>query len=272
MRRQILFCRTLAVFIHKMKKTIVLVIATAIKFSAFAQVQTVMINGANIEYKLWGSGNITVVFESGMGEGMDNWGFIPERVSKFARVLCYNRPGIHGAPASRELATVPVMADRLDRLIQYVCGREDSVILVAHSMGGYIARYEANKHSRNIMALVLIDPSAEEAYMNMSQKEMERYVQKGDSTYALRPLAERQEWAHYLTNYEFMRGINTPKKIQVYIYSSSELNFYKYQHKLLNKNPWSQHFLVEGNHWFHLQQPKLIVDLLDQLVERLRMK
>jgi pimeloyl-ACP methyl ester carboxylesterase len=256
-----------------MKRTILLAIATVIKFSAFAQVQTVIINSVSIQYKLFGKGKLTVVFESGMGEGMDSWGSIPERVSKFARVLIYNRPGINGAPASkRELATVPVMADRLDRLIQYVCTRQDSIILVAHSMGGYIVRYEANRHAQNIMALVLIEPSAEEVYMDMSQKEMERYVKTGDSIFASRPLAARQEWQHYLTNYEFMRGISTYKNIQVYIYSSSELNFYKYQHKLMNKNPWSQHFLVEGNQWFYLEQPKMIVDLLKQVIEKISMK
>jgi triacylglycerol esterase/lipase EstA (alpha/beta hydrolase family) len=257
-----------------MKRITLLFIVILTGFSALAQpMQTVMINGVNIQYKLFGTGNITVVFEAGMGEGMDNWGTIPESVSKFARVLCYNRPGINGAPVSAsELATVPVMANRLDQLIQQVCTSEDSIIIVAHAMGAYIARYEASKHPKNIMALVLIDPSSEEVYLNMSQKELNNYTQKGDSVFALQPPAAREEWKHYLTNYEFMRGINIPKKIQVYIFSSSELNFYKYQHKQLNKNSWSQHFLVQGNHWFHLKQPKLIVDLLDQVVEKLNMK
>ena len=230
-----------------------------------------MIDGVSIQYKSFGKGNITVVFEAGMGEGMDNWGSIPESVSQFAKVLCYNRPGINGAAETKDLATVPVMANRLDQLIQHVCG-QDSIILVAHSMGGYIARYEANKHPKNIMALVLIDPSAEEVYENMSWKEMQSYVKRGDSVFAAQPPGAQKEWKHYLTNYEFMRGIHTPKKIQVYVFSSSELNFYKYQHKQLNKNPWSQHFLIEGNHWFHLKQPKLVVDLIDQVVEKLNMK
>jgi hypothetical protein len=69
-----------------------------------------------------------------------------------------------------------------------------------------------------------------------------------------------------------MRGISIPKKTQVYIFSSTEWNIYKYQHKQMNKNPWSQHFLVEGSHKFHLKQPKLIVDLLDQVVDKLNYK
>jgi len=238
---------------------------------AQVETQTVMIDGVNIQYKNFGKGNITVVFEAGMGEGMDNWGTIPESVSKFAKVLCYNRPGINGAPETKDLATVPVMANRLDQLIQQVCG-QDSIILVAHSMGGYIARYEAGKHPKTIMALVLIDPSAEGVYENMSLKEMQAYVKTGDSVFATQPPGAQKEWKHYLTNYEFMRGISIPKKIQVYVFSSSELNFYKYQHKQLNKNPWSQHFLIEGGHWFHLKQPKLIVDLLDQVVDKLNYK
>jgi hypothetical protein len=239
---------------------------------SFAQpMQKVIIGGTDIQYKYYGKGNISVVFEAGMGEGMDNWGSIPESVSKFAKVLCYNRPGINGAPDTKDLATVPVMANRLYQLIQQVCG-QDSIILVAHSMGGYIARYVANKHPKNIMALVLIDPSAEGVYENMSYKEMEAYKKTGDSTFAKQSHGAQEEWKHYLTNYEFMRGVNTGKKIQVYVFSSSELNFYKYQHKQLNKNPWSQHFLVQGNHWFHLKQPKLIVDLLDQVVEKLNYK
>jgi pimeloyl-ACP methyl ester carboxylesterase len=254
-------------------KKVLFLIGILTSLNAFAQIQTAIINGVTVQYKLLGTGNITVVFEAGMGEGMDNWGTIPESVSKFARVLCYNRPGINGAPLSTsELATIPVMANRLDQLIQQVCKSSDSIILVAHSMGGYIARYQVNKHPKNVMALVLVDPSSEFVYMNMSYKEMEDYRKKGDSVFALQPPGAQQEWKHYLTNYEFMRGINTSKKIQVYIFSSSELNFYKYQDKQMNKNPWSQHFLVEGNHWFHLKQPKLIVDLLDQVVEKLNMR
>ena len=257
-----------------MKKITLLFIVIVTSFSSFAQqVESVMINGVNIQYKLFGKGNITVVFEAGMGEGIDNWGTIPESVSKFARVLCYNRPGINGASVSpSELATIPVMANRLDQLIQQVCTSEDSIILVAHAMGGYIVRYEASKHPKNIMALVLVDPSSEEVYLNMSYKEMQDYTKKGDSIFASQSPAAREEWKHDLTNYEFMRGINTSKKIQVYIFSSSELNFYKYQHKQLNKNPWSQHFLIKGDQGFHLKQPKLIVDLLDQVVEKLNMK
>ncbi len=240
---------------------------------SFAQVetQTVMIDGVSIQYKSFGKGNISVVFEAGMGEGMDNWGTIPESVSKFAKVLVYNRPGINGASETKDLPTVPVMANRLNQLIQHVCGK-DSIILVAHSMGGYIARYEANKHPKDVMALILIDPSAEGVYENMSVKEMQSYIKTGDSVFVHQPPAAQKEWKHYLTNYEFMRGISTPRKIQTYVFSSTELNFYKYQHKQLNKNPWSQHFLIEGGHWFHLKQPKLIVDLIDQVVEKLNMK
>ena len=238
----------------------------------FAQtLQSVVISGVEIQYKTFGTGNITIVFEAGMGEGMDNWGNIPESVSKFAKVLYYNRPGINGAPETKELATVPVMANRLHQLIQYVCG-QDSIILVAHSMGGYVVRYLASKHPKNTMALVLVDPSAEGVYENMKQKEMEAYLKEGDKVFASQPPGAQEEWKHYLTNYEFMRGVSTPKKIQVYVFSSSELNFYKYQDKQLNTNPWSQHFLVEGGHWFHLKQPKLIVDLLDQVVEKLNDK
>jgi pimeloyl-ACP methyl ester carboxylesterase len=235
------------------------------------QVQTVMINGVSIEYKSFGKGRITVVFEAGMGEGLDNWGTIPESVSKFAKVLCYNRPGIHGAPESNELATIPNMANRLDQLIQQVCG-QDSIILVAHDMGGYIARYQANKHPKNTKALILIDPSAEGVYENMTTKELKAYLEKGNEKFASQAVGAQAEWKHYLTNYPFLRGINTSKKIQVYIFSSSELNFYTYQHKQLNKNPWSQHFLIPGDHWFHLKHPKLIVDLLDQVVEKLQYK
>ena len=240
--------------------------------SSVAQVQTVMINGVSIQYKKLGQGNITVIFEAGIGEGMDNWGTIPEKVAKFAKVICYSRPGINGAPESTELATIPVMANRLDQVIQQFCKHNDSIIIVAHAMGGYIARYEVNKHPKNVMALVLIDPSSEDVYMNMSPKEMEDYVKKGEQVFASQPTGAQEEWKHDVTNYEFMRGIHTPKKVQVYVFSSSELNFYKYQHKQLNKNPWSQHFLVQGNHWFHLKQPELIVDLLDQVVEKLNMK
>jgi hypothetical protein len=56
----------------------------------------------------------------------------------------------------------------------------------------------------------------------------------------------------------------------VYIYSSTELNFYKDQHLQLNKNPWSQHFLVKGDHWFYKKNPKPVIDLLDQVVDKLR--
>ncbi|MDB5257609.1 MAG: alpha/beta hydrolase [Chitinophagaceae bacterium] len=248
----------------------IILCSTTISFAQ--QMQTVIINGVDIQYKSYGKGNITVVFEAGMGEGMDNWGTIPESVSKFAKVLCYNRPGINGAPQTKELATVPVMANRLYQLIQQMCSANDSIILVAHSMGGYMARYVANKHPKNIMALVLIDPSAEGVYENMTQKELEAYIKAGNEKFASQPPGVQEEWKHYLTNYPFMSGINTGKKIQVYIFSSSELNFYKYQHKQMNKNLWSQHFLVEGSPSFYLKQPKLIVDLLDQVVEKLNYK
>ena len=55
------------------------------------------IQNSRIDYAMAGEGPVTVVFESGLGDGMDTWEPVFDQVSSFATTFAYDRPGYGGS-------------------------------------------------------------------------------------------------------------------------------------------------------------------------------
>lgn len=103
-----------------------------------------------------GAGQAIVVFESGLGEGLDAWGTVLDSVATFARVVSYDRAGTHGS-TSADSTTVDTRIRDLEGLIR-ATGAE-SVILVGHSLGGALVQALAARLPQRVAGLVLVDPT-----------------------------------------------------------------------------------------------------------------
>jgi pimeloyl-ACP methyl ester carboxylesterase len=116
--------------------------------------------GSRLAVYCAGSGQRTVVLESGVGGGSaESWSSVLPLVARRARVCAYDRAGFG---FSRLGGDLPRDLDRdlagLRAVIHDVAPR-GGVVLVGHSMGGTIAAAYADRFPADVAGLVLIEPA-----------------------------------------------------------------------------------------------------------------
>lgn len=108
------------------------------------------------------AGAPTVLLEAGLGEPAMTWASIQDALDGEVRVCSYDRAG-HGWSSAREGAwTASSAAADLDALLG-AGGVDGPVVVVAHSVGALVVRALRQEHPERVAALVLIDPTDDEA-------------------------------------------------------------------------------------------------------------
>jgi pimeloyl-ACP methyl ester carboxylesterase len=125
--------------------------------------RSVDVLGNRIHVEESGRGGRSVVFEAGLGFGRTSWDAVVPLLADVAHLVTYDRVG-HGLSAPGRGAT------SIDELASILCGVVDAtvtgnLVLVAHSMGGLIARRAAADLGPRLDGIVLVDPTPETAAM-----------------------------------------------------------------------------------------------------------
>ncbi len=112
---------------------------------------------------LWcvGNGEPAVVLEAGLGGSSVDWGFVQPDVARFTRVCSYDRAGMGYSDPGPSPRTADRMARELAQLLDRG-GINGPVVLVAASLGGFVARVFASEHDGRAGALLLLDASHED--------------------------------------------------------------------------------------------------------------
>ncbi len=109
--------------------------------------------------RIEGSGPMTVILESGLGDTLDVWKDVQDRIaSGCTRTLAYNRAGYDGsepsdAPRDAAVIVSELRAELQRRLIA------PPYVLVGHSLGGLYMQYFARNFPGEVAGLVLVDSS-----------------------------------------------------------------------------------------------------------------
>ncbi|MEV6566489.1 alpha/beta fold hydrolase [Streptomyces kronopolitis] len=125
--------------------------------------RAVSVNGRSVHAEESGRGTDRVVFEAGQGLGRTCWDAVLPLLADRARLLTYDRAGCGRSPRTARQPTVDDMAADLVALIGAVVPESAPVVLVAHSMGGLIARRAAESLGARLRGLLLLDPTPEQA-------------------------------------------------------------------------------------------------------------
>ncbi len=114
------------------------------------------IQNSRIDYAMAGEGPVTVVFESGLGDGMDTWEPVFDQVSSFATTFAYDRPGYGG---SEDVSGPRSGRDAVGSLRTLLAQVELSppYVLVGHSMGGQYVELYARLYPDDVVGVVLVD-------------------------------------------------------------------------------------------------------------------
>lgn len=107
-----------------------------------------------------GVGTPLVVFESGLGQGVEAWRRVFGSVASFTRACVYDRAN-HGSSGS---AKVPHSNRQMARELHALLSNAEEpapYVLVGHSMGGTNVQFFLEEHGDNVAGMVLIDASPE---------------------------------------------------------------------------------------------------------------
>ena len=226
----------------------------------------VSLNETKFHIKEYGKGQPTVIFENGMGSGMDTWKSIPDSIAKATSIFSYDRAGIGKSDIASQDRTIPNMVKEL----REVLAKENigpPYIFVAHSMGSYVGRYYAIHFPDEISALLLIDPSPDRLYDGYTEQEYKEFKEFGDQSFANSKPGERLEWENYLENRQFINKKKIPDHIPLVIVSATQWDFYEYHSQIMNNNTYSKHLKETGSHDIHQDKPELIIKLIHELIE-----
>ena len=116
--------------------------------------------GRKLNLYCQGKGTPVVVLESGIGAGAFNWRFVQAAIGRTTKVCAYDRAGYWKSPATTGARDAGAEADDLAALLK-AARLPAPYVIVAHSMGGHIARLYADRHMRDVAGMVLVDPSVE---------------------------------------------------------------------------------------------------------------
>lgn len=114
-------------------------------------------NGQRLYLLEKGSGEATVLFESGIAATNLNWFHIQEKVSRFAGTASYDRGGLGWSSPCRTARTPSHIAEELHELLNEA-GIKPPYILVGHSFGGLVMRKFALLYPQEVSSIILVDP------------------------------------------------------------------------------------------------------------------
>ena len=127
----------------------------------------------------FGNGDVTVLFEPGLGGSALEWLPIAEMVQSNVTSCLYDRAGYAWSdPGSNPRHIVPIAEEA--RKMLGLLKVDSKVILIGHSYGGLIMRQLASIMPNNIIGLVLVDASHEDQFTRLA----------GESSVSMLPTSE----------------------------------------------------------------------------------
>ena len=118
--------------------------------------------GRRLNLHCAGAGSPTVVFESGLGAPLSNWGFVQPVVAQKIRTCAYERAGLGFSDAATRASDSKNIVDDLHRLL-VAASIKPPYVLVGHSYGGMTVRLYADTYPSEVVGMVLVDPTVEDA-------------------------------------------------------------------------------------------------------------
>ncbi|HYE43195.1 MAG TPA: alpha/beta hydrolase [Caulobacteraceae bacterium] len=118
--------------------------------------------GRKLNLVCMGSGERTVLFDSGGSDWSVIWSLVQPEVAKGARACAYDRAGLgYSDPAMLPRTPVAIVEDMHALIVAAKLPRP--LVLVGHSLGGFNVKLYAALYPDDVAGLVLVDPSEERA-------------------------------------------------------------------------------------------------------------
>jgi pimeloyl-ACP methyl ester carboxylesterase len=119
--------------------------------------------GRKLNLFCMGSGNPTVLFDSGLSDWSVIWALVQPAVAERTKACSYDRAGMgYSDPAQEPRAPIEIVED-LHKLI-HKAGLKTPLVVVGHSLGGFNMKLYAALYPEDVAGLVLVDPSEDRSF------------------------------------------------------------------------------------------------------------
>ena len=230
-------------------------------------------------HRLWllitGAGPKTVVFESGIGDTHQSWNKVVPEVSKYARVVLYDRAGAGGSEPGPEPRSWAQMAKELHGLLRNA-GVPGPYILVGHSLGGGIVRAFCQLYRGDVAGLVFVDPICADVFQGLTPEQLEAVAAQQEAM--LHTPGELAEWRFLkpegFHNFPELRALGAPPDVPTFLLIAGRDRPPNWSKALLREyGPWiggdSEGRLLltpDSGHYIQNDQPELVIEAIRRVV------
>lgn len=155
--------------------------------------RAVTVNGRSVHVEESGRGDGWVVFEAGSGQGRTCWDPVVALLADRARLVAYDRAGFGRSGRTTQRLGIDDLAADLAALVEALVPGSAPLVLVAHSMGGLVARRAAPSLGPRLRGLLLVDPTPENAPVydrfDQTARTADRSLAVAQALVRFRPLA-----------------------------------------------------------------------------------
>lgn len=250
-------------------------IATAV---AAEESQLVSVGDHDLEVRIQGNGEHTVVFESGLGHDLSVWQQVADTISQSATVVSYSRAGYGQSEASDQPRTLVQIATELNDLLLAI-DIDNTVILVGHSAGGFYIRKYAELYPEKVEGLVFVDPTPEQIFVRLRTLDQERALAEEATIASMTPDRVKPEDIYFsqITSTGVYPGSGSLPDVPAVLITAMKQEHPQFLlHSIEGKGIWlelheqlvsqfSDHLHVISSvsgHNVHRQHPDLVVDAI----------
>jgi pimeloyl-ACP methyl ester carboxylesterase len=237
------------------------------------KLQKVDVDGHGLQLLVGGQGSPAVVFEGGFGAGIGSWSRVQKDVAAFAQTVSYDRAGLGQSDLGPKPRSAKQIATELHVALQK-SGIKPPYVMVGHSFGGIYIRVFADMYPKEVVGMVLIDPS-QESFNDWLKKNQPDRLKASEAGIAKAGEGVQAEFASVDTSYSQARVAKVPAGIPVTLLTATvddtmpaegrKLWIEKHKEWLATV-PGSKHMVVEGaSHFIQAQQPSLVIEAIKQV-------
>jgi pimeloyl-ACP methyl ester carboxylesterase len=242
------------------------------------KLQKVDVGGHSLQLLIGGQGSPAVIFEGGFGIGIASWSTLQKDVAVFAQTVSYDRAGLGQSDLGPKPRSAKQIATELHAALEKA-GVKPPYVMVGHSLGGVFVRVFADMYPKEVVGMVLIDPSQESFNDWLSKNQPDR-LKAAETNIEKATEGVRAEFAGVDISYAQARATKVPAGIPVVLLSATEdesmpaegRKVWIEKHKeWLATVPGSKHIIVEkAPHFIQAQQPAVVLDAIKQVVKQPR--
>lgn len=227
--------------------------------------------GNNLIYaECYGKGP-SVIFESGLGNGIGTWSKVAPIIAKNSHVVLYDRAGTEKSKfliKTETPQTAQMVVNNL-KLLLHKLHLKPPYILVGHSVGGLYMQLFAREYPNEISGIVLVDSVSPNQTTNdaLPKKSAYYYLDAAGITASEREVKKAPTFPNIpliVLSATIHGKPNSP-----YNSPANKLLWSKWQAELANMSNKSQHITAnKTGHYIQEQKPWLVIAAINEIIRR----